>query len=148
MKQQIFSLRETLMKTRSFAISAVSALSLLAASGAFAQDPWVGAMIGGSTGALIGHSMSGHDGAVIGGALGAIAGAAIVRHDSGMSTHYRYPAPPAVYYRPPVVFFNAPPVYRHDVDRAWSYRHAPRYEHHHRRQHSPRWEDRGNFGHP
>ena len=136
------------MRTRSYVLSALCALNLLAANSVYAENPVVGAMIGGSTGALIGHSMNGRDGALIGGALGAFAGAAIASNNGYTGVHYPYPpAPPATYYRPRVAFVNSPPAYQQEIDHVWPYRYGPRHEQHHWRHHSTQRDDRGNFRH-
>ncbi len=92
------------MKTRTITIVALLSLGMSAQT-ATANDEFVGAMVGGSVGALIGNSVHRHDnhGAVAGGIIGAITGAAIAHNNRG------YDAPREVYYREPV-------RYRRDVE--------------------------------
>ncbi len=107
------------------------------------HEQFLGAVIGGGTGALIGDSMGGRDGAIIGGALGAVAGAALTQ------AHYRSPVveyvPPPLYYRPPSVLVPAPVYYpRYDRDwerERWEQRRWQHFEH--RREHNRDWDRDG-----
>lgn len=92
------------MKTRMIAIAALLSLGMGIQS-ATASDEFVGAMVGGGVGALIGNSVHrhGNHGAVAGGIIGAITGAAIAHNNRG------YDAPREAYYQEPV-------RYRRDVE--------------------------------
>ena len=65
------------------------AFGLLSVS-AQADDRVLGAVIGGSAGAVIGHTVNGRNGALVGGALGAAAGAVIAASDRGDYRHGYY----------------------------------------------------------
>ncbi len=101
-----------------FAIPLALATGLtLAAGGASASDPVFGALLGGATGAVIGHAIGGHDATVAGGAFGAIVGAAAAsQHEDRYDDDYYgprrvYGSPPPVYYGPPRVVYEAPRRY-------------------------------------
>lgn len=104
------------MKGR-FAIPMALATGLtLAAGNASASDEVFGALLGGATGAVIGHAVGGRDAAVAGGAFGAIVGAAAASDDRYYGDYYGprrvYGPPPPVYYGPPrVVYEDYRPVY-------------------------------------
>jgi hypothetical protein len=103
----------------------------------------VGAIIGGTTGALVGDSMGGRDGAIIGGTLGAVAGAALTQADYRPHTGY---APPPPYYRLPPVVAPAPIYYeRYDRDRDWDRRDWDRRHRHEefRHRHHRDWDRDG-----
>ncbi|MBI4742960.1 MAG: glycine zipper 2TM domain-containing protein [Betaproteobacteria bacterium] len=100
----------TNLTNRGLALVAVALFfsGLVASGAARADQAYLGAIIGGTTGALVGDSMGGRDGAIIGGVLGAVAGAAITR------AHYQPPVaylPPPVYFRPPVEYLPPPTYY-------------------------------------
>ncbi|HYP68740.1 MAG TPA: glycine zipper 2TM domain-containing protein [Thiobacillaceae bacterium] len=89
----------------------------LAAGNASASDEAFGALLGGATGAVIGHAIGGRDAAVAGGAFGAIVGAAAASEQDRYYDDYYgprrvYGPPPPVYYGPPrVVYQEFRPVY-------------------------------------
>ncbi len=113
----------------------IALLAGAAVSGtARADDPALGAIVGGVVGATIGHSISGRNGAVVGGVLGAATGASIANSNNTYRNQYSsgyddgryydsgvqgrvvvgspgYYAPPVVYAPPPRVFYAPPPVY-------------------------------------
>ena len=78
---------------------------------AYASDEALGAILGATTGAVVGHAIGGRDAAVAGGAFGAILGAAAA---SDRDDYYY--GPPPVAYGPPVVYeqpryvYGPPPV--------------------------------------
>lgn len=122
------------MKTKIRIALAATLLSatLVSANAAHADNSVAGALIGGSTGVLIGQSIGGRDGALIGGLFGAAAGVAIANDRRGnygdysyRSGYYREPvvayAPQPVYYRQPVVYAPATIYYEHH-DRGWGHR--------------------------
>jgi hypothetical protein len=71
------------MKTKAVLVAVLMTACCATASAARADDAFFGAVLGGSAGAVVGHSMGGRDGAILGGVLGAAAGAAIAdqRHE-------------------------------------------------------------------
>jgi len=122
----------------------VFSLGVATSATALANDTVVGALIGGAAGALVGHSVGGHDAMVTGGVLGAAAGAAIGsqsrrRHKSEHSAHYypyppnyrysersySYPAQPTYYYESPA-YYEAPPAVYYEPRRR-GHRHDYRY---------------------
>ncbi|MGA7180515.1 MAG: glycine zipper 2TM domain-containing protein [Thiobacillaceae bacterium] len=83
------------------------------ANSATASDEFFGAVLGGATGAVVGHALGGHDGAVAGGALGAVVGAVAASERSDHVVYYgppraAYGPPPAVVYAPPAVVYEEP----------------------------------------
>ena len=131
------------MKTK-YAVPVVLITGLAACvNSATASDEFFGAVLGGATGAIVGHALGGHDGAVAGGALGAVVGA-VAASDRDRQVVYG-PPPPVVYDPPPVVYeeprliyapppmlVQSPPVYYRYYGRpgAW-------------RRHDGRWGHRG-----
>lgn len=98
-----------------FVLIAAGLLATCMASGsAQAQNPVIGGLLGGGTGALVGQSVGGRNGAIIGGALGAAAGVAITSDYRGGGGYYApqpYYQPPPVYYPPQRVYYPPQPVY-------------------------------------
>jgi hypothetical protein len=78
------------MKTKAVLVAVLMTACCATASAARADDAFFGAVLGGSAGAVVGHSMGGRDGAIVGGVLGAAAGAAIV-DQRGPRTSYPGP---------------------------------------------------------
>ena len=124
----------------------------LAAGSASASDPVFGALVGGATGAVIGHAIGGHDAAVAGGAFGAIVGAAAASqhedryYDDGYYGQRQvYGAP--VYVSPPVVYehryYGQPPVV---VNYGSGYGYHDGWNHHDRGDHD-RWHHDGHRDH-
>jgi hypothetical protein len=101
--------RKPLIVAALAATVAVGALS----TQAYANDPLLGALIGGGIGAAIGHNVHGRDGAAVGGAIGALAGAGIAASTDGYYDG-RYQAPPAYYgdsyYQTAPVYYGRPYV--------------------------------------
>jgi hypothetical protein len=78
------------------AISALVLVSAVSANAMADSDGVLGAVVGGSAGALIGHAVHGRNGALVGGALGAITGVAL--SDSSRSYQpYPYQGSTVVY---------------------------------------------------
>jgi hypothetical protein len=110
---------ETTMPRKPFALAAVataSALFLIPTQAAAQTDPAVGAIIGGTFGAAIGHGINGRNGAVVGGVLGALTGASIAANSRYAPVDYSYEpratyyAPAPTYYAPAPVYYSPPPV--------------------------------------
>ncbi|MGA7951829.1 MAG: glycine zipper 2TM domain-containing protein [Thiobacillaceae bacterium] len=85
------------------------------ANSAMASDEVLGAILGGATGAVVGHAIGGHEGAWAGGAFGAVVGAAAASDRDDEAVYYGPPravyGPPAVVYAPPRVVYEEPIVY-------------------------------------
>jgi len=106
------------MTRKPFALAAVATATalFLIPTQAAAADPALGAIIGGTFGAAVGHGINGRNGAIVGGVLGALTGASIaagpayapVGYPYGPSVSYYDPQP--VYYAPPPVVYRATPV--------------------------------------
>jgi glycine zipper 2TM protein len=129
------------------------------ANSATASDEFFGAVLGGATGAVVGHALGGRDGAVAGGALGAVVGAVAGSERDDQVVYYGPPRtvygppPPVVYappsvvyeeprlvYAPPPVVVQSPPVYYgyYGWPGAWRDRNQWR-EHYEWRERDARW---------
>ena len=86
----------------------VLSLGLLSANVALAGNTALGALLGGSVGAIVGQQIGGHDGTLIGGAVGAVAGA-IIASENDDHRHRRYDYAPSY---PSRVVHAPAPAYR------------------------------------
>ena len=94
----------------------VAAIAALVATATFSPqalangDPLLGALVGGSIGAAIGHGVNGRNGAWVGGALGAVTGASIAAN-AGSYVDRGYYGPQSAYYPPAPVYYGAATTY-------------------------------------
>jgi len=100
------------MLKKSFATAAIAiaTTAVLVPADACAGDPALGALLGGTIGAAIGHGMDGRDGAIVGGILGVVAGAGIAASSHGYHASGYYG--PTTYYSPAPVHYAPRPYYR------------------------------------
>ena len=130
---------------RRFVVIAAGLLTTCMASGsAQAQNPVLGGLLGGGTGALVGQSVGGRNGAIVGGALGAAAGVAIASDYRGGAGYYApqaYYPPQPIYYPPQRVYYAPEPVYYYAQPRVvysppvYYQRYGGNWEHHYRHGH-------------
>ncbi len=100
------------MLKKSFATAAIAiaTTAALVPTDATAGDPALGALLGGTIGAAIGHGLDGRDGAIVGGVLGVVAGASIAANSHGYYAPGYYG--PTAYYSPAPVYYAPRPYYR------------------------------------